>query len=80
MKVSSRTSDCFELNTFYWGHSRLFSVPSSGVFPQDEVEKVSSEEEDVDDNGRKKRKRRRQRNKGMKDEESLKKSEGLSLN
>ncbi|XP_026128502.1 ribosomal RNA processing protein 1 homolog A isoform X2 [Carassius auratus] len=57
---------------------KIFRDLSEGVFPQDEVEKVSSEEEDVDDNGRKKRKRRRQRNKGMKDEESLKKSEDLS--
>ncbi|XP_059403009.1 ribosomal RNA processing protein 1 homolog A [Carassius carassius] len=54
---------------------KIFRDLSEGVFPQDEVEKVSSEEEDEDDNGRKKRKRRRQRNKGMKDEESLKKSE-----
>lgn len=59
------------------GHSRLFCVPSLGVFPQDEVEKVSSDEDDDDDNRRKKRKRRRQKNKEKKDEESLKKSEGL---
>ncbi len=45
------------------------------MFPQDEVEKVSADEDEDDNNGRRKRKRRR--NKGMKDEESLKKSKGL---
>uniref|UniRef100_A0A8C2HKD8 Ribosomal RNA processing protein 1 homolog A-like n=1 Tax=Cyprinus carpio TaxID=7962 RepID=A0A8C2HKD8_CYPCA len=57
---------------------KIFRDLSEGVFPQDEVEKVSSDEEDDDDNRRKKRKRRRQKNKEKKDEESLKKSEGQS--
>uniref|UniRef100_A0A8C1M156 Ribosomal RNA processing protein 1 homolog A-like n=1 Tax=Cyprinus carpio TaxID=7962 RepID=A0A8C1M156_CYPCA len=54
---------------------KIFRDLSEGVFPQDEVEKVSSDEDDDDDNRRKKRKRRRQKNKEKKDEESLKKSE-----
>ncbi|XP_016097646.1 ribosomal RNA processing protein 1 homolog B [Sinocyclocheilus grahami] len=58
---------------------KIFRDLSEGVFPQDEVEKVSSDEDDDDDHhGRKKRKRRKQKNKEKKGEESLKKSKGQS--
>ncbi|XP_016419584.1 ribosomal RNA processing protein 1 homolog A [Sinocyclocheilus rhinocerous] len=58
---------------------KIFRDLSEGVFPQDEVEKVSTDEDDDDDhNGRRKRKRRKQKNKEKKGEESLKKSKGQS--
>ncbi|XP_016318819.1 ribosomal RNA processing protein 1 homolog A isoform X2 [Sinocyclocheilus anshuiensis] len=58
---------------------KIFRDLSEGVFPQDEVEKVSTDEDDDDDhNGRRKRKRRKQKNKDKKGEESLKKSKGQS--
>ncbi|XP_043089989.1 ribosomal RNA processing protein 1 homolog A isoform X2 [Puntigrus tetrazona] len=57
---------------------KIFRDLSEGVFPQDEVEKVSADEdEDEDNNGKRKRKRRKQKNK-KKDEEPLKKCKSPS--
>ncbi|KAF4109504.1 ribosomal RNA processing protein 1 homolog A [Onychostoma macrolepis] len=57
---------------------KIFRDLSEGVFPQDEVEKVSADEDDEDDNRRRKRRRKKQKNKEKKDEESLNKSNGQS--
>ncbi|XP_073701953.1 uncharacterized protein rrp1 isoform X2 [Garra rufa] len=57
---------------------KIFRDLSEGVFPQDEVEDVSSDEDDDDDDHKRKKRRRRkrQRNKERKEEEPLEKSNG----
>ncbi|KAI2661051.1 hypothetical protein H4Q32_030075 [Labeo rohita] len=58
---------------------KIFRDLSEGVFPQDEVENVSSDDTDDDEDQKRKRKRRkRQKNKERKESSSLDKSNGQS--